>query len=74
MFKPITLGISKNSISIFEGGLVQISSTIFILSYYKVMESPHSCILSVQATIVTSSSSMSTPCGPCFFDYVLPFK
>jgi hypothetical protein len=74
MFKPIILGVSRNSISIFEGGLVQISSITSILNYYKVMESPHSCILNVQATIATSSSSMSTSCGPCFFDYVLPFK
>ncbi len=38
------------------------------------MESPHSCTLNVQATIVASSSSMSTPFGPCFLDHVLPFK
>jgi hypothetical protein len=38
------------------------------------MDNPHCCIPSVQATNIASSSSLNTPCGPCFLNIFLPFK
>lgn len=44
------------------------------INWCKVMNNPHCCIPSVQATIIASSSSINTPHNPYFFYLVLSFK
>ncbi len=54
--------------------LVCVNFATFVLSWCKVIESLHSYIPKIQATNVSSSWFVSTPCGPYFFDLIFPFK
>ncbi len=53
---------------------IYVSFVTFILSCWRLMHSPHSCIVNVHAITIESSSSISTPLGPIFLDLVSPFK
>jgi len=71
MFKPIPLSVPKSSM--FKGGWFGLCKFCHLhgseqgaINWCKVMNNPHCYIPSVQATIATYSSSMSTPRDPCF--------
>ncbi len=55
-------------------GLICVNFATFILNWCKVIESLHFCIPKIQATSASSSWFVSTPCGPCFFYFIFPFK
>jgi len=54
--------------------LVYVSSATFIFNYYRLMDSPYSCITNVHVITTTSSSFVSTPLGLIFLDLVFPFR
>ncbi len=43
-------------------------------SFVNVIESSHSCIVRIHATIITSSSFINTIVGPIILDLIFPFK
>jgi hypothetical protein len=71
--ESIPLGVPKKII--LKGGWFGLCSFTTILKWCKTMDSSHSYIPNVQATIVASFSSMNTFCtSPYFLDLLFPFK